>query len=165
MRKYFLLSAVALLTATNANATTDYAEVTAKATIEVANQMECSDWDLGTIVIKSNNPTTTITTDTITLDYDSDIILSISNGTNSYSLVCYVSDYTGNYSNITVGVPNAIKLTGKTNGDQIIINNITSDAHDDASGGIELAINGTFNIPASVKADDYESVFTVNMVY
>ena len=33
MRKYFLLGAVALMAATSANATTDYAEVTARATI------------------------------------------------------------------------------------------------------------------------------------
>ena len=36
MRKYFLLSALALMISGTANATTDYAEVTAKSTIEVA---------------------------------------------------------------------------------------------------------------------------------
>ena len=56
MRKYFLLSAVALLATSTANATTDYAEVTAKATIEHAGTLDCpSEWDFGTIVIKPNN--------------------------------------------------------------------------------------------------------------
>jgi len=55
MRKYFLLSAIALLAATNVNATTDYAEVTARAKIEVANTFECDDVDWGTIVVKAEN--------------------------------------------------------------------------------------------------------------
>ncbi|MBQ2810792.1 MAG: hypothetical protein IJF12_01340 [Alphaproteobacteria bacterium] len=55
MRKYFLLSAVALMAATSANATTDYAEVTAKATIEVATKHSCSNLDFGTLVLKQGN--------------------------------------------------------------------------------------------------------------
>ena len=55
MRKYFLLSAVALMAATTANATTDYAEVTAKATIEVAGTFDCPEIDFGKIVVKQNN--------------------------------------------------------------------------------------------------------------
>ncbi|MBE6450399.1 MAG: hypothetical protein E7016_00350 [Alphaproteobacteria bacterium] len=55
MRKYFLLSAVALLAATSANAGTDYAEVTAKATIQVASKFTCSDLDFGTLVFKQGN--------------------------------------------------------------------------------------------------------------
>ncbi|MBE6450728.1 MAG: hypothetical protein E7016_02055 [Alphaproteobacteria bacterium] len=55
MRKYFLLSAVALLAATSANATTDYAEVTARATIEVAGKISCTDMNFGTIVVKKDN--------------------------------------------------------------------------------------------------------------
>ncbi|MBE6451812.1 MAG: hypothetical protein E7016_07645 [Alphaproteobacteria bacterium] len=62
MRKYFLLSAVALLATTTANATTDYAEVTAKATIQVARTLECSSNVLqcGTIVVKQNNKEMTL---------------------------------------------------------------------------------------------------------
>jgi len=55
MRKYFLLSAVALLATSTANATTDYAEVTAKATIEVAGTFDCPEIDFGKIVVKQNN--------------------------------------------------------------------------------------------------------------
>ena len=64
MRKYFLLSAVALLATSTANATTDYAEVTARATIEVAGTFDCPEIDFGTIVVKQNNSEITI--------YDSD---------------------------------------------------------------------------------------------
>ena len=60
MRKYFLLSAVALLVTTSANATTDYAEVTAKATIEVANEFSCDEINYGTIVVKQGNESFTI---------------------------------------------------------------------------------------------------------
>ena len=60
MGKYFLLSAVALMLTSNANATTDYAEVTAKATIEVAEQFECDEIDFGTIVVKQGNEEFTI---------------------------------------------------------------------------------------------------------
>ncbi|MBQ8869967.1 MAG: hypothetical protein IJ019_01160 [Alphaproteobacteria bacterium] len=51
MRKYFLLSAAALMIATNANAGTGYAEVTANATIEYVSQMECSDLSFGKILL------------------------------------------------------------------------------------------------------------------
>jgi len=60
MRKYFLLSAVALLATSTANATTDYAEVTAKATIEVATEFTCDEINWGTIVVKANNPDFTL---------------------------------------------------------------------------------------------------------
>ena len=57
MRKYFLLGAVAMLATNTANATTDYAEVTAKATIEVAGILDCSSnvLECGTIVVKQYN--------------------------------------------------------------------------------------------------------------
>ena len=55
MRKYFLTCAVALLATSTANATTDYAEVTAKATIEVANELSCTEMNWGTIIVKQNN--------------------------------------------------------------------------------------------------------------
>ncbi|MBE6450780.1 MAG: hypothetical protein E7016_02320 [Alphaproteobacteria bacterium] len=60
MRKYFLTSAVALLSISTANATTDYAEVTAKATIEVAGKFECDEIDFGKIVVKQNNAVITL---------------------------------------------------------------------------------------------------------
>ncbi|MBE6450909.1 MAG: hypothetical protein E7016_02965 [Alphaproteobacteria bacterium] len=78
MRKYFLLSAVALMATTTANATTDYAEVTAKATIQVAGTFECDNGgviDFGTIVVKQDNEEFVIengdsaSDDLISLDY------------------------------------------------------------------------------------------------
>ena len=75
MRKYFLLGATVLLAVNTANATTDYAEVTAKATIEVARQFECTDFDFGTIVIKENNPETTVVIGDGFEEYDESIIL------------------------------------------------------------------------------------------
>ena len=54
MRKYFLLSAVALLTATNVNATTDYANIVASANIEYSNEVSCTEMKFGNIVLKNN---------------------------------------------------------------------------------------------------------------
>ena len=54
MRKYFLLSAIALLAASNTNAATDYANIELSAKVEYANTLTCTPLNLGTIVLSSN---------------------------------------------------------------------------------------------------------------
>ncbi|MBQ2810926.1 MAG: hypothetical protein IJF12_02020 [Alphaproteobacteria bacterium] len=64
MRKYFLLSAVAMLVATNVNAATNVnGNVEIQAKIEHVNQITCSPLNFGTIYIKSNNALSTISLD------------------------------------------------------------------------------------------------------
>ncbi|MBE6451182.1 MAG: hypothetical protein E7016_04375 [Alphaproteobacteria bacterium] len=62
MRKYFLLSAVALMVATNVNAATDYATGTleTKANIIHHTKISCDALDFGTIAVPENNGEGTI---------------------------------------------------------------------------------------------------------
>ena len=55
MGKYFLLSAVALLAANNANADNSSITVEAHAKIEHVSEITCSPLDFGTIYLKKNN--------------------------------------------------------------------------------------------------------------
>ncbi|MBQ8870779.1 MAG: DUF4402 domain-containing protein [Alphaproteobacteria bacterium] len=61
MRKYFLLSAVVMLVATNANATSESATFQAKAQVNMVNYVTCSDLDFGTIYLKTDNEPSTLT--------------------------------------------------------------------------------------------------------
>ena len=49
MRKYFLISAVALLTATNVNAATESADVTVTGEVILTTKVSCTDLNFGTI--------------------------------------------------------------------------------------------------------------------
>ena len=142
MRKYFLLSAVALIISGNANATTDYAEVTAKATIEVAGTFECDDYDWGTIVVKQNNEPFTI--DSFDGSEHKDLI-SISSLPGSLSCT---DEFLGN------DTIDEVKLTNE-NGDIITISGMFAD--EDAIYGAQL------NIPANVKPGEYTGSFTITV--
>ncbi|MBQ8870876.1 MAG: hypothetical protein IJ019_05825 [Alphaproteobacteria bacterium] len=56
MRKYFLLSAAALMMATNVNASSapEYADVKVSAEVEIAQKIDCTNVDFGTIILKSD---------------------------------------------------------------------------------------------------------------
>ncbi|MBQ2810611.1 MAG: hypothetical protein IJF12_00400 [Alphaproteobacteria bacterium] len=158
MRKYFLLSAVALMLTTTANATTDYAEVTAKATIEVASEITCDELDWGTIVVKANNPEFTLSTDTIAGDAeDMPSIISVS----GYSLdgKCYKDGVIFDSYGPDDIIPMTFSTTSTTlknaNGDEL---------------GLALSweadhIYSTLTIPANVKAGEYTSSFTATFIY
>ncbi|MBE6450510.1 MAG: hypothetical protein E7016_00930 [Alphaproteobacteria bacterium] len=150
MRKYFLISAVALLATSTANATTDYAEVTAKATIEVAGSLNCDDMDFGTIVVKQNNKAATIRLHLTNdfdprVSYDSDDILSVAdiNPANCDNIV-------------DRNLPTAIPLTNGSGAKMLVTD---FDIMDDA------VICGTLNIPANVKAGEYTGSFTATTTY
>ncbi|MBE6451719.1 MAG: hypothetical protein E7016_07155 [Alphaproteobacteria bacterium] len=155
MRKYFLLSAVALLATSTANATTDYAEVTAKATIEVANQLECVSTSIGWgIVVKQNNDDIVITNDT---SASSDLI-SLTSGnpgdTNEGTTFCSMTE------NDTFSLPDSVPLK---NGDKVIT--FTPKAEFDEMGWEGARIYGDLFIPANITAGDYIGTFTITKTY
>ena len=147
MRKYFLLSAVALLAATSANATTDYAEVTAKATIEVATKFSCDELNWGTIVVKQDNEEFLILQDGSST---SDDLISISgNGLTScsYDDLSDVSFPETNYENV---------ILTNDNGDEIELTEVYS---------FDNEIGTTLVIPDNVQPGEYEGHFTITLTY
>ena len=149
MRKYFLLTSAALLAATSANATTDYAEVTAKATIEVAGSIYCNDIDFGTIVVKQNNEESTVTMDSDSGNvYTDGDILSVSNSGPYF----YCSDGDGmEISGPSLSFPASIVLENGEVGEMTV--NLSLN-------GAER-IDAVLNIPSQVQSGDYSTSFTV----
>ncbi|MBE6450465.1 MAG: DUF4402 domain-containing protein [Alphaproteobacteria bacterium] len=147
MRKYFLLSAVALLVASTANATTEYAEVTARATIQVAGIFECSDLDFGTIVVKQNNGISTIFVDSSGYD-EPDISGDIISVTGESMAGCYSDE--ANYN-----MPTSVELSaeGKTKKLTVELNTTETD------------IGGKLTIPAQIESGTYTGSFTVTSTY
>ena len=153
MRKYFLLSAIALMAATTANATTDYAEVTAKATIQVAGTFSCTNMNWGTIVVKQGNAEAIIESTTGLNAYtESSDILSITGA--SYA-TC--SGYENQEDEI-FNLPTSVTLTND-NGDTMTYR----PANELVSG--DSNITGTLIVPPNVKAGEYTGSFTVTHTY
>jgi len=148
MRKYFLLSAVALLATSTANATTDYAEVTAKATIEVAGTFECIDKDWGKIVVKQNNEEFKIDTNGETTSAD----LISANGDGF--IYC---DGTNEDASITI--EDAILTNQDTN--KTIYMDVSLDGID--STGTQLS--SSLTIPSGIVSGEYTGSFTVTRTY
>ena len=146
MRKYFLLSAVALLATSTAFATTDYAEVTAKATIEVATKLDCGSINFGTIVVKQDNEPSTVTVgmyddDSYTTTGD---VLSVSGqngGTNCWTTA-------GNF-------PTSVTISDENSNTMQIDIKMNSSYN---------TLGGTLHIPGNVNAGTYEGSFTVTSV-
>ena len=155
MRKYFLTTAVALLATSTANATTDYAEVTAKATIEVAGTFSCDDFDFGTIVVKQNNEAFTMSEG----EGDSPDLLS-SEG--SWVFMCYGEDLSAS----KLGGYNLVhRITLKNdNGDTLSASAYVEDC-DDLGDGYGCYYLPQLNIPAHVKAGEYTGSFTITATY
>ncbi|MBE6451778.1 MAG: hypothetical protein E7016_07465 [Alphaproteobacteria bacterium] len=154
MRKYFLLSAVALLATSTANATTDYAEVTAKATIEVAGTFSCSPINYGTIVVKQGNEAFVI--DEYGTSTSDDLI---SAGNSSVHSMCSSDSEPEDYYLAENQTFDDVVLTNK-NGDIITLINVHAGAESSAS-----SIYVSLKIPADVKAGDYTGSFTVTKTY
>ena len=157
MRKYFLLGVAALLSASTANATTDYAEVTAKATIEVAGTLTCKNIDFGTIVVKQNNGASTITIDTeddlTQLDGD---ILSTSDLSNAKFFCGDVSDPTATPMGVgNLSFPRSVTIKNDSNDE------MTISFEDNYVDGV----NTILSIPPQVGEGDYTGSFTVTYTY
>ena len=158
------MSAVALMISGTANATTDYAEVTAKATIQVAGSLDCTDLNFGTIVVKQNNADISLPFNEIGFpdDYSSDI-LSIS-GIDGTEGVCLASVHSGSEENISVS--ETVTLTGTTNPTNKMT--VLLDAYegiDDGDGYKIVLYNSILQIPAKVQPDTYTGSFTVSFTY
>ena len=150
MRKYFLLSAVAALVASTANATTDYAEVTARATIQVAGTVNCTDMDFGTIVVKSGRADDTVVSISAfdnEITFDTAHVLSVTGASRGE---CYPTsnDYVMKSSSSTV-------LTNQ-NGDTL---SLVIESDDFESFG------GSLTIPADVNPGTYTGLYTVTYTY
>ncbi|MBE6450831.1 MAG: DUF4402 domain-containing protein [Alphaproteobacteria bacterium] len=155
MRKYFLTCTVALLATSTANATTDYAEVTAKATIEVATQLDCSELDFGTIVVKQNNAASTVTIPQEgRLTYTGDVL-----SVEDYSRgLCRGIDDEESYSITSTAA--TINLIGEKS-KEIITANVVPDAVE----LFEFEIEGVLNIPQNVTADTYIGSYTLTTIH
>ncbi|MBE6451818.1 MAG: DUF4402 domain-containing protein [Alphaproteobacteria bacterium] len=156
MRKYFLLSVAALMMTTSANAKTDYAEVTAKATIEVAGSLVCDNLNFGTIVVKQGNAPSTVTTDDATNTFTGDIIsVSAKEGEKLGYGYCHPSSDPENF-----GVEITLSDT------QVVLKD--TDGHTmtaDINNGNGSMITGTLNIPGNVTAGTYTGTYTVTYNY
>ena len=152
MRKYFLLSAVALMVATTANATTDYAEVTAKATIEVAGTFSCSNLNFGTIVVKQNNADTMVWADSYDGFEDEPLSTDVISQTGVSTAYCSKLHDNDIHD---VSYPTTFSLTG---GGSTLTATIS---YDSANGEFD----GSLSIPAQVKAGEYTGSFTVTYTY
>ncbi|MBE6451678.1 MAG: DUF4402 domain-containing protein [Alphaproteobacteria bacterium] len=155
MRKYFLISAVALLATSTAFATTDYAEVTAKATIEVAGTFECSDLNFGKIVVKQKNKDITLALYDTEFEHEGIISWTGSDYAhcNNISPDPSLSGETG------ANVPETITLKGSTS-------NATLTLKPDISYELqELMVGGWLTIPENVTADTYIGSFTLTYTY
>ncbi|MBE6451846.1 MAG: hypothetical protein E7016_07820 [Alphaproteobacteria bacterium] len=148
MRKYFLLSAVALLATSTANATTDYAEVTARAEIQVAGTFECDDIDYGTIVVKQNNKEALI----YSLGTLPEDIISISNK-NASLISCSVptSEFNSDIEISDVTLKNE-------QGDVITLTSIRTES-------ATTNIYSKLLIPNNVKPGEYTGSFTLTYTY
>ncbi|MBQ8870842.1 MAG: hypothetical protein IJ019_05655 [Alphaproteobacteria bacterium] len=151
MRKYFLLSAAALTMTTSANATTDYAEVTAKATIEVAGTFDCDPLEFGTIVVKSGRTEPTVVTidKDVAADFDKNHIVSISDAVVAY---CYNASAPNGLDNLT---ETSVTLKGSKGSLDVTL----------IPYRVQGVIGGALTIPADVKADEYVGSFTVTVTY
>ncbi|MBE6450505.1 MAG: hypothetical protein E7016_00900 [Alphaproteobacteria bacterium] len=155
MRKYFLLSAVALMAATTANATTDYAEVTAKATIEVANELSCTEMNWGKIVVKQNNAETILE-----MGFNSQVSPKYGQGADILSTSGYPAASTTNCTGVdfdttTPTYPSQVplKAEGKTK-------TLTLEP-----GYESNSFYGYLTIPANVESGEYTGSFTVTVTY
>ena len=158
MRKYFLLSAVALMAATSANATTDYAEVTAKATIEVANELNCWDLNWGTIVVKQNNQAFTL--DSASSTSEEVMAQVIRYDEDGYFICNGIGSDTADYN-----LPDTVTLTSDNAGTPLTLRILTPGPESMGIDDGSVVIYSELSVPANVKPGYYESQFTVSFTY
>ncbi|MBQ8870588.1 MAG: hypothetical protein IJ019_04355 [Alphaproteobacteria bacterium] len=144
MRKYFLLSAVALMISGTANARTTFDYMNVSANLIGAEEMTCSDLTFGDIIIKNENKESTIEAGVGWFETTGDII--------------QVTGYEAGYCNeayyptlesdtITLKGPDSTTLT------------ITGVYPEDGY------ISGTLNIPANVTKGEYSANILVLGTY
>ncbi|MBE6451452.1 MAG: hypothetical protein E7016_05770 [Alphaproteobacteria bacterium] len=145
MKKYLLLFLFTFLT-TVANATTDYAEVTATATIEVAEVIQCENsvLNFGDLAIKSGNKASTVTVGSTTSS-TGDVIAT----KNTSTATC--SDSTLDWDSV-----GDVTLTSKDTTDTLTMSNIGLDGNNN--------VTATLYIPENTDSGTYTGTFTVTGV-
>ena len=149
MRKYFLLSAVALLATSTANATTDYAEVTAKATIEVAGTLSCTNMDFGNIVVKQGNSEIVINYSSEELFTNSSDVIA-TEGETSF-IACDGVDFYANEPSYPSNV--SLTASGKAKALSLELSHFGD------------GFDGSLTIPADIEAGTYENSITITYTY
>lgn len=140
-----------MLATTTANATTDYAEVTARAKIEVANSVECTDLDWGTIVVKQNNQEFTL--DAYDPSKSQTEVISYDNNKGESS--CSGIGGNGSYN-----LPDSLTLTSDNGGNPLTLH-LYRDSFEDGF----FLLGSSLTVPANVKTGNYEAHFTVSFTY
>ena len=162
MRKYFLLSIVALLATSNVNATTDYfsGTVTASATVTRTTEISCTPLNFGTVYIQSgeygwvklNKMDYTETSESVTKVIGE-----------SHSAKCTVGEYKDDamISNVDFGTTYGEIMLTTSNGDTGV--SVMSLEYIDS--GNELYIYGTLDISQDAVGGTYEGSMTVLITY
>ncbi|MBE6450485.1 MAG: hypothetical protein E7016_00800 [Alphaproteobacteria bacterium] len=148
MRKYFLLSAVALMAASNVNA--QVGELNVDARVSVADIIECTTLSFGEIVVKLNNQETTIRT---FFDEDMQIGNDIISVSGEGKATCQLSS-----GSFIYGLSmNDVTLTAGENDSELTFSPVSE-------SGSSAIIYGTLTIPANVESGHYVGSLTVTYV-
>ncbi|MBE6451427.1 MAG: hypothetical protein E7016_05635 [Alphaproteobacteria bacterium] len=162
MRKYFLLSAVALMAATNVMAENYGGTVEVNAKIEKVTKMDCTPLNFGTIYLTNNNAESRVYLDSengTTFDGDVVRVVDATHATCT-NLTNYVYDEEGDTDvNVTTLIlPDRIYLTGAISedvGDPAYVTDINTGFND---------VYGTLVIPALMNAGTLTGSFTITAI-
>ncbi|MBQ2810689.1 MAG: DUF4402 domain-containing protein [Alphaproteobacteria bacterium] len=164
MRKYFLLSAVALMSASNVMAASESGTFQAKAQVNIVNHVTCSDMDFGTIYLKAGNARSTIYMDAAE---NIEITGDITSYTGQKPAKCTLTgtfDFEDMAYNLIID--DKLELTGGTGDDYdgmdgypAWIDSVSTDVE-----GNEITIGGTLNIPAKFTGGTLTGTFTFTIV-
>ncbi|MBE6451138.1 MAG: DUF4402 domain-containing protein [Alphaproteobacteria bacterium] len=162
MRKYFLLSAVALMATSTANATTDYAEVTAKAKIKTALVIDCGngttdEMDFGTIIVKANHSGGTVRLGSTSGTGD---ILAVEDS--GGDLICYSGMEQSVVNDLSF--PEEVILSGNVSGDELILRPSVKDKVDNMDVH-DFILGGYLEIPEGASDDTYTGSFTITYTH
>ena len=143
MKKYFLSMCFVFLTISNVNSATDYAEVTARASIQVAEVVECENpiMNFGSLAVKANNE-------------ESSVALGANSTTQNGDVVAVNNASTATCSNQELNweAVGDVTLTNN-NGKTVTITDIGVDANNNVTGNLI--------IPKNADSGEYVGTFTV----
>ena len=161
MRKYFLLSAVALMAASNVMAaTTASTDVEISASVELMSNINCYEPDPLALSVRAGNGDLSIdlaNPDTSSTDY-----MLIAGG--QPLVECTFSHKLEGQGSIDL--PETVTLTGTSSDKALTLTNLSEMFIAEAMSGVyAYAINATVNIPANIDQDTYTGTFTISATY
>ncbi|MBE6450496.1 MAG: DUF4402 domain-containing protein [Alphaproteobacteria bacterium] len=180
MRKYFLLSAVALLSANTVIAAEqgEIANMQVTANVSVVSEVNCSTLDFGNIYIRANNKPSSVTVgaysnsgDNYPIRWDGDV----TGATGGKAGRC---DLSGIYEGYSVLYPDHVSLTGgfggpsdDPNSEEAYITNLYAeyvDRHaidpDMEKYGDSIDVGGTLNIPENFSGGELSGTITITII-